>query len=267
VLQVAAPLLYLAATAVIGYGIHLNRENVKNRGAIIAAVGAFLHAWTFWMEFGRLAGPSADFFSSLSLVSLLILIVLLIGMLRFPLAEILPLALPGSAVMMALKLVVSPEPLPLQTGSAMMDVHVAASLVSYSILSIAAVTAIFIAIQHNLLRQRTGAAIIEILPPLVVMENLLFKMITAGWVVLTISLATGFVFVDDLLAQHLAHKTFLSVVSWVVFGLLLAGRWRYGWRGMRVVRLCLIGMAVLVLAYFGSKAVLELILDQRWQAA
>ena len=51
-----------------------------------------------------------------------------------------------------------------------------------------------------------------------------------------------------------------------MFGLLLAGRWRYGWRGMRVVRLCLIGMAILVLAYFGSKAVLELMLDQRWQA-
>lgn len=264
--QAAAPFAYLVATVLIGYGIHLERGALKRTGAAVAAIGVALHAASFWSEFGQLAGPSADFFSALSLVSLLILVVLLVGMLRYPLLEILPLALPGAAAMMILKLAVSPDPVALETGSPMLDVHIGASLISYSILSIAAVTAGFIAVQHNLLHKHTGAAIIEILPPLVVMENMLFKMISTGWIVLSLSLASGLLFVDNLFAQHLAHKTFLSIISWLVFGLLLAGRWRYGWRGMRVVRLCLIGMAILLLAYFGSKAVLELILDLRWQS-
>jgi len=265
-LQIAAILLYLAAAGVIGYGIHIDRNVFKRAGVAIAIVGALAHAWSFLLEFARLGGPSADFFSALSLVSLIIMLVLLVAMIRYPVVEIMPLALPGAAFMVLHKLIISPAPVALETGSVMLDVHVTASLLSYSLLSIAAVTALFIAVQHNLLRRRTGAAIIEILPPLVTMENMLFKMILAGWLILSLSLATGLIFVDSLFAQHLAHKTFLSIISWLVFGLLLAGRWRYGWRGMRVVRLCLIGMAILLLAYFGSKAVLELLLDRRWQA-
>jgi ABC-type uncharacterized transport system permease subunit len=187
-------------------------------------------------------------------------------MIRYPLVELLPLALPGAAFMALHKAILSPQPVPLETDSIHVAVHVMASLLAYSLLSIAAVTAVVIAILHNLLRSHRAPRVIEILPPLVVMESLLFKMIGAGWLILCISLATGLLFVDDLFAQHLAHKTFLSVLAWLVFGLLLLGRWRYGWRGMRVVRLCLIGMAILLLAYFGSKAVLELLLDRRWQA-
>lgn len=265
-LQIAAILLYLAAATAIGFGLHRELAALKRGGVALAILGMLLHAGSFGMEFSQLGGPSADFFSALSLVSLLILLVLMLGMLRYRVLEILPLALPGAAFMMLHKLIISPEPVALETGSVMLDVHVTASLLSYSLLSIAAVTALFIAVLHNLLHRHKGAALIEILPPLVVMENMLFKMILAGWLILSLSLATGLLFVDNLFAQHLAHKTFLSIISWLVFGLLLAGRWRYGWRGMRVVRLCLIGMAILLLAYFGSKAVLELVLDRRWQA-
>jgi ABC-type uncharacterized transport system permease subunit len=69
-------------------------------------------------------------------------------------------------------------------------------------------------------------------------------------------------FVDDLVAQHLAHKTILSIASWLVFGLLLFGRWRWGWRGNRAVHLTLTGMIVLLLAFFGSKFVLEMVLHR-----
>jgi len=265
-LQVAATLLYLAATAAIGYGIHFDRAALKRGGVGLALIGVLLHAGAFWIEFSQLGGLSADFFSALSLVSLLILVVLMASMLRYPVLEILPLALPGAAFMILHKLIISPDPVALETGSVTLDIHVTASLLSYSLLSIAAITALFIAVLHNFLHRRKSAALIGILPPLIVMENILFKMILAGWLILSLSLATGLIFVDNLFAQHLAHKTFLSVVSWLIFGLLLAGRWRYGWRGMRVVRLCLIGMAILLLAYFGSKAVLELMLDRRWQA-
>jgi len=81
-------------------------------------------------------------------------------------------------------------------------------------------------------------------------------------VLLTFTLLTGALFVDDLFGQHLIHKTVLSIVAWLVFGALLFGRWRYGWRGRRAVNLTLVGMGVLLLAFFGTKAVLELILHR-----
>ena len=70
-------------------------------------------------------------------------------------------------------------------------------------------------------------------------------------------------FVENLFAQHLMHKTVLSILSWLAFGALLVGRRRYGWRGATAVRWTLAAMALLVLAYFGSKAVLELVLHRQ----
>ena len=97
------------------------------------------------------------------------------------------------------------------------------------------------------------------LPPLVHMETLLFRTVGVGFILLSFVLVTGILFVDDMMAQHLWHKTVLSILSWIVFAGLLFGRWRYGWRGARAVRLTLIAMSLLLLAYFGSRAVLEIL--------
>jgi ABC-type uncharacterized transport system permease subunit len=87
-------------------------------------------------------------------------------------------------------------------------------------------------------------------------------MIGAGFILLTASLLSGAFFLDDMFAQHLVHKTALSVLGWVVFGTLLLGRFRAGWRGKTAIIWTLSGFVVLMLAYFGSKAVLELILQR-----
>ncbi len=267
ILSAGSAVIYVVAALLIGYDIRHGRESLRRLGIALTVVAAASHITAIGLEMTRIGGFNADFFSTLALVSMINLLVLLVGMRRWAWWELLILALPGTAGLVLLKMLLATEPTALNTGARMLDVHVISSLVSYSMLSIAAITAMFIAAQHKLLRSHSNPELIEILPPLVTMEKMLFQMITVGWVILTASLATGLLFVDDLLAQHLAHKTFLSVLSWVLFGLLLFGRWRYGWRGMRAVRLCLIAMAILLLAYFGSKAVLELLLDRRWSAA
>lgn len=94
------------------------------------------------------------------------------------------------------------------------------------------------------------------------METLLFQMLGAGIIFLTISLISGFLFIEDLFAQHLVHKTVLSLLAWVIFSGLLIGRSRYGWRGQTAIQWTLIGFVLLLLAYFGSKLVLELILQR-----
>jgi len=94
------------------------------------------------------------------------------------------------------------------------------------------------------------------------MESLLFQMLGTGIVFLTISLVSGFLFIEDLFAQHLVHKTVLSILAWIIFTGLLIGRSRYGWRGQTAIQWTLIGFVLLLLAYFGSKLVLELILHR-----
>jgi ABC-type uncharacterized transport system permease subunit len=95
-----------------------------------------------------------------------------------------------------------------------------------------------------------------------VMESLLFQMIATGYALLTLALVTGILFLEDIFAQHLVHKTVLSIIAWLVFGILLWGRWRFGWRGRVAIRWTIGGFIFLMLAYFGSKFVLELVLNR-----
>src|SRR5690606_10033336 len=120
--------------------------------------------------------------------------------------------------------------------------------------------AVMLWLQERALRRHQFRAWLRALPPLTELETLLFRTVAAGFILLSATLLTGVLFVENLFAQHLVHKTVLSVLSWLVFGGLLLGRWRGGWRGRVAVRWVLVAMALLVLAFFGSKAVLELIL-------
>ena len=138
--------------------------------------------------------------------------------------------------------------------------HVLLSLAAYSLFSLAALQAGVLAIQEQQLHQRHVAGLMRKLPPLQSMEAGLFQLIIGGFVLLTAGLITGFVFINDIFTQHLAHKTVLSLIAWCVFATLLWGRWRHGRRGQTAIKWTLVGFLFLVLAYFGSKLVLEFIL-------
>jgi len=138
--------------------------------------------------------------------------------------------------------------------------HAWCALLAYATLAVATLLAVLLWAQERALRRRRLHGWLRALPPLVELETLLFRTIAVGFALLTATLLTGMLFVENLLAQHLAHKTVFSVLSWLGFGALLLGRRRYGWRGATAVRWTLAAMALLVLAFFGSKLVLELIL-------
>jgi ABC-type uncharacterized transport system permease subunit len=140
------------------------------------------------------------------------------------------------------------------------------SVVAFGLLSIAGLYALFVFVIDHFLRRHHLSPLMRSLPPLEVLEDLLFKLISAGFLLLTVSLGSGTMFIDDIFAQHLVHKTALSILAWLAFGILLWGRWRYGWRGSVAVRLTLAGFVLLVLSYFGSKFVLETILGRGWQS-
>jgi ABC-type uncharacterized transport system permease subunit len=142
--------------------------------------------------------------------------------------------------------------------------HILLSMGAAAMLFAAAVTALLLVFLDRRLRSRRIADLPSALPPLDALEKVMFRLIGAGFALLTLALFTGFVFVTNLFAQHLIQKTVLSIIAWVLFAVLLTGRIRYGWRGRSAVGWTLSGFGVLILAYFGSKFVLEYILGRHW---
>ncbi len=145
--------------------------------------------------------------------------------------------------------------------------HILISIAAYSLLGIGALMAAAIALQDARLRNRKPSGWLLMLPSLEGMEQILFSILTVGFVLLTLSLFSGLLFVDNMLAQHLAHKTILSAIAWLIFAVLLIGRWRRGWRGKKAVYMALAGFVFLAMAYFGTKLVLETLLERQWQLA
>lgn len=135
--------------------------------------------------------------------------------------------------------------------------HIVLSLLAYALLTIAVALAIALTLLDRRLRSRRPLGWLTILPSVEALEAGTFQALAAGFAVLTLALFSGFIFVEDLFAQHLIHKTVLSCLAWIVFAILLFGRWRFGWRGRVATTWTLSGFALLGLAYFGSRIVLE----------
>jgi ABC-type uncharacterized transport system permease subunit len=254
-----AALAYLLAAGLLAGGV---ARDARGRAwfapaALAIALHAAMHV-AAWRTFGTL---DLHFFSALSLVGLGMAALTTLygandrmaalGVIVFPLAA-------ASAVAYAARgHVATGEPLDWR-----LQLHAWCALLAYATLGIAAVLAILLWVQERALRQRVFHGWMRALPPLTELESLLFRTIAVGFALLTATLLTGVLFVENLFAQHLVHKTVLSVLSWLAFGALLLGRWRRGWRGATAVRWTLVAMALLMLAFFGSQFVLELVLKR-----
>ncbi len=142
--------------------------------------------------------------------------------------------------------------------------HITLSAVAFGLLATAAVLAVVLAFQEANLRSRRPAAWLRALPPMESMERALFTVLTIGFVALSVTLLLGAVFIENLFEQRLVHKVTLAMVAWGIFGVLLMGRQRFGWRGRKATRLVLAGFAVLVMSYFLTKFVLEVMLGRHW---
>jgi ABC-type uncharacterized transport system permease subunit len=142
--------------------------------------------------------------------------------------------------------------------------HILLSLGAAALLFAAAVTAILLVFLDRRLRTRRIADLPSALPPLDALEKIMFRLIAAGFGLLTLALMTGFIFVTNLFTQNLVQKTVLSLLAWVLFGVLLIGRLRFGWRGRSAVRWTLWGFGILAVAYFGVKFVLEYLFGRHW---
>jgi ABC-type uncharacterized transport system permease subunit len=172
------------------------------------------------------------------------------------------LVLPLAAVAALLPALTPATPALPNTDLAAFKLHLMIALLAYSLFTIASLHVLLMALLERRLHDGAVTRVLQSLPPLLTMEALLFRIIWAGFILLTLTLASGVLFSEELFgkAAQFNHKTVFGVLSWLIFAALLAGRHVYGWRGRIAVRWTLAGFLTLVLAYIGSKFVLEVIL-------
>jgi ABC-type uncharacterized transport system permease subunit len=170
----------------------------------------------------------------------------------------------GLAAMLAAGTGSMPAPPEIASGGWPLAVHVVLAMGSAGMFTIAAVLVVLLALQDSALRGGRTGGWLATLPPVESLERALFSVIGTGTAALTVAILAGLLFVTDLFAQHLVHKTVLALVAWAIFACLLVGRWRFGWRGRKAARYTIAGFVVLAIAYFGSKFVLEIVLGRHW---
>ena len=142
--------------------------------------------------------------------------------------------------------------------------HIAVALLAYAFLLVAAITALLMTGLEKRLHRGLPVSETETTPPLLTLERYLFRLVGAGFLLLTLTLASGALFSEQVFGKPftLTHKSLFSILAWITFGALLAGRWRFGWRGRQAANWIIAGTALLVLAYLGSKFVLEVLLGR-----
>jgi ABC-type uncharacterized transport system permease subunit len=255
---------YLAGALAIAYRLFRQggaQRVPRNLGIGVVLLAAIAHGALLLDQVVGPQGINLGFFNAASLVSWTIAMLILGSALTKPVENLGILLFPLAAATIVLDGLYPSTHLFSADAPWGLRAHVLISLLAYSLLTLASVQAILLAVQDHHLRHRHPGGFIKALPPLQTMETLLFEMIGVGFVLLTLALFSGFMFLEDLFAQRLAHKTVLSIAAWLVFGTLLLGRVRFGWRGQKALIWTLVGFVVLMLAYFGSKFVIELLLN------
>jgi len=201
---------------------------------------------------------------AISAILWLTVLIYWMGSLVYRLEGLHALILPAAALATLLPVLFpAARPLP-NTELLAFKLHLVISMLAYSLFTIASLHVLLMAMLERRLHQGVLPAGLRKLPPLLTMETLLFRIIWAGFIMLSLTLASGVLFSEEVFgkAARLNHKTIFGFVSWLVFGSLLFGRHFHGWRGRVAVRWTLAGFLLLVLAYLGSKFVIEVLLGR-----
>ncbi|PQA52226.1 cytochrome C assembly family protein [Amnimonas aquatica] len=258
-LALIATVLYLSVAIAVARAVA--RRQAPSRAPLLAllALALLQHGGVMYGLMIQPGGLHFGFFTIAVLHAWLLAVLALLVNLHRPVQGIYLVALPLAAFELSLGVIGherAPVPAPLTPA---VQGHILLSLLAYSILSISALQAILVSWQESALRRHRRGLLLA-LPALQTMEKMLFELIALGFGLLTLAIGSGFIVLDDMLAQHVAHKTVFSLVAWLIFAILLLGRHWRGWRGRMAVRFTLIGFVLLLIGFVGTKFVLELVL-------
>jgi ABC-type uncharacterized transport system permease subunit len=262
-LHVLVASLYAAAAWMRWPATNANVEAGPTRGPqLLLALALALHAVVVFRAIVGSDGLDLSFVNALSLVAgLAVLAAWLTGVLR-TLPGVAAVILPVAALCVLIPPVATMRHPVTFAGEPWAAAHIAVALCAYALFVVVAMQAIVMTGLEKRLHRGLAAMSTPASPPLLTLERYLFRLIGVGFALLTLTLASGILFSEQLFgkAVTLTHKNVFSVAGWVAFAILLIGRWRYGWRGRTALKWILGGTLLLVLGYLGSKFVLEVIL-------
>ena len=223
-----------------------------------------LHAWLLYGLIFTDSGFSMGATNAISAITWLTLVIYGASSVRYHLEALNPIVLPIAAIGALLPALLPDTHVLTENINPLFLAHLLAAFLAYALFTIAALHGVVMALAEKRLHARELGALTE-LPPLMTMERLLFQLIGAGFIVLTLTLASGILFSEEMFHKPLTfayftqHKTVFAILSWGIYAALLVGRRIYGWRGRTALVWSLAGFAALLLAYVGSKVVLEML--------
>lgn len=233
------------------------------RTTILAGVFAAVvfHGWILYSDLQLGPALNLSLTSAFSLVAWVVACLYLLASLYRPIDNLGVVIMPLAALTVLVEWL-WPSELPIPLSSRPQAIHIVVSFLAYALMCLAAVQSLMLLAQESRLRRKHAGGFVRALPPMQTMEDVMFQMLALGFLLLSLTLISGALFSEDLFGTPLrfTHHVVLSALAWAVYGVLLLGRWRLGWRGRQAVWWTLGGFALLVLAYFGTKLVLEVIL-------
>lgn len=267
VLNFLALALYLSVGILLTQRLLRGHDGVTSGARVgvlaLGAGAALLHAVLLYPVLQLGNGLNLSLTTAFSLAAWVVVILYLLTSMLRPTDPLGILIMPLAGLILLVEwLWPGQAPMPLTTH--LQTAHVVVSILAYGLLSLAAVQSLLLLYQEHQLHARHPGGLVRALPPMQTTETVMFQMIGLGFVLLTLTVVSGVFFSEETFGRpfKFTHHIVLALLAWVVYGVLLLGRWRLGWRGKPAVRLALAGFALLALAYFGSKFVLEVLLGR-----
>jgi ABC-type uncharacterized transport system permease subunit len=258
--SIATLIMYICASSLLFFLLVKQRTLQHNIFLLFTAGAIIVHGISLYHLIILPENINLAIDRAFSLVMFSVNTIVILSSLRKPLHSLFILLLPLSSIAVLVSIFHTSDNTTFNHLSAGIGLHVLLSIIAYSLLSMVVLQALLLYWQDSHLKKHQLSSFIKHLPPLQTMEALMFELLWVGVILLASGIIIGALYIDDMFAQHLAHKTFLSILAWFIFATLLFGRVKWGWRGNQAIRWVLVGFCVLMLGYFGSKLVLEVFL-------
>lgn len=250
-------LAYLASAMLIGFNLTSKHRLPKVTAFSLGLLAIVLHAIFLHLRIDLATGQNLSFVNMFSLVVWLIALLTLGFSLRKPIENLLLLIFPVATFSILLMLIFPEKSMINTAADPKQLIHILLAVLTFSVLCIAGLQAILLALQEQQLRSKYKSGIFKKFPPLETMESLLFQMIWLGFILLSLMIGTSLYFFYDRVTLPLVQKIILAFIAWIIFGILLLGRYYYGWRGRKAIYGTLIGVLLILIIYFGSILLLQ----------
>ena len=254
----AALYLYTAVSQLLR--LEKREESLSKAILIPALLALVMHGFVIYAGSSSLSA-SVGFYKVASITFWLMGLLSVLIVIARPLQTLLIAIFPLAAISLLVATLTPETSRPMTETPRGLLLHISTSIIAYALFGLAMLQGLLVLQQSRLLRQHKTRGLIRRLPPLDATEQLMFELIATGTIILSASIFAGVYYVQDLFAQHLIHKTVLTIIAWIVYSILTVGHARHGWRVNTAVMLCGSGFALLTLGFYGSKLVLELVLN------